>query len=63
MLGEQIKHILRPAASREDLTMSSSSGSYFSWKLGNIFTGRSRGFWAFDICSALMYNGSKEEHA
>ena len=32
-LGEQIKHILRPAASREDLTLSFSSGSYFSWKL------------------------------
>ena len=53
MLGEQIKHILRPAASREDLTLSSSSGSYFSWKLGNMFTGRSRGFWAFDISDAV----------
>lgn len=30
MLGEQIKHILRPAASREDLTLSSSSESSMS---------------------------------
>ena len=53
MLGEQIKHILRPAASREDLTLSSSSGSYFSWKLGNIFQKQGLLAWAFDISDAV----------